>query len=61
MENPTELGNQENSSIIGLCLYFVKKLESYTDKQRETVKQVLPHKIPIISMLLDKDDIIRDI
>ena len=56
MENPTELGNEENSSIISSYEYFVKKLENYTDKQRETVKQVLLHKIPIISMLLDKDD-----
>ena len=55
MENPTELGNEENSSIISSYEYFVKKLESYTDKQK-AVKQVLLHKIPIISMLLDKDD-----
>lgn len=56
MEMPEELENEENSSIINAYKYFIKKLENYTDHQREMVKQVLLHKIPIISMLLDKDD-----
>lgn len=56
MEMPEELENEENSSIINAYKYFIKKLENYTDNQREMVKQVLLHKIPIISMLLDKDD-----
>lgn len=56
MEMPDKLENEENSSIINAYKYFIKKLENYTDHQREMVKQVLLHKIPIISMLLDKDD-----
>lgn len=56
MEMPDKLENEENSSIINAYKYFIKKLENYTDNQREMVKQVLLHKIPIISMLLDKDD-----
>ena len=56
MEAPEEIEEQENSSIIKAYQYFVKKLASYTDDQREMIKQVLLHKVPIISMLLDKDD-----
>ena len=56
MEAPEEIEEQDNSSIIKAYQYFVEKLGSYTDDQREMIKQVLLHKVPIISMLLDKDD-----
>ena len=56
METPGNISDQDNSSIIKAYQYFIKKLESFTDDQREMIKQVLLHKVPIISMLLDKDD-----
>tara|TARA_B100001093_G_scaffold465616_1_gene483416 strand:+ start:150 stop:1883 length:1734 start_codon:yes stop_codon:yes gene_type:complete len=56
MESPEKLEDTDNSSIVMAYKYFIEKLESFTDQQRETTKQVLLHKIPIISMLLDKDD-----
>ena len=56
METPENIDDQDNSSIVKAYQYFIKKLESFSDDRREMIKQVLLHKVPIISMLLDKDD-----
>lgn len=56
MESPETASEDETSSIIQAYLYFQEKLRDHTDQSRDMLKQVLLHKIPVISMLLDKDD-----
>jgi len=56
MEAPETIKKEESSSIIQAYCYFSEKLKDINDLKREMLKQVLLHKIPVISMLLDKDD-----
>lgn len=56
MEAPETITNEDASSILQAYSYFLEKLTGINDQRREMLKQVLLHKIPVISMLLDKDD-----
>jgi len=56
MESPETVKKDDVSSIVQAYVYFKEKLSLIDDSKRETLKQVLLHKIPVISMLLDKDD-----
>lgn len=56
MECPETITEADNSSIIQAYNFFLEKLKDFSDEYREMLKQVLLHKIPVISMLLDKDD-----
>jgi uncharacterized protein with ParB-like and HNH nuclease domain len=56
MEAPETITKEDSSSIIQAYGYFLEKLKNINDQRREMLKQVLLHKIPVISMLLDKDD-----
>ena len=56
MENPSTITGTESSSILKAYIFFKAKLKGKTDQYREMLKQVLLQKIPVISMLLDKDD-----
>ena len=56
LEKPDELdGNYENN-IISAYRYFYNKLRDFDDQKRNLLQQVLLHKIPAISMLLDPND-----
>lgn len=56
METPENITLDDNSSIIQAYNFFIEKLKGYSDESRDKLKQVLLHKIPLISMLLDKND-----
>lgn len=56
MESPETVKKDDVSSIVQAYVYFKEKLSLIDDSKRETLKQVLLQKIPVISMLLDKDD-----
>jgi uncharacterized protein with ParB-like and HNH nuclease domain len=56
METPETITKEDSSSILQAYSYFLEKLTDINDQKREMLKQVLLHKIPVISMLLDKDD-----
>lgn len=56
MEQPEAIEASETSSILQAYQFFVAKLKDKSDEYREMLKQVLLHKVPVISMLLDKDD-----
>jgi len=56
MEKPEEISKEESSSILLAYSHFKNLLENLTDEKRETVKQVLLQKVPVISMLLDAND-----
>jgi hypothetical protein len=56
MEAPETIGNDVDSAILRAYKYFIEKQREMTDEKREILKQVLLQKIPVISMLLDKDD-----
>jgi uncharacterized protein with ParB-like and HNH nuclease domain len=56
MEAPETITKEDSSSILQAYSYFLEKLTDINDQRREMLKQVLLHKIPVISMLLDKDD-----
>jgi uncharacterized protein with ParB-like and HNH nuclease domain len=56
MEVPETITKEDSSSILQAYSYFLEKLTYINDQRREMLKQVLLHKIPVISMLLDKDD-----
>lgn len=56
MEAPETITKEDSSSILQAYTYFLEKLKDINDQRREMLKQVLLHKIPVISMLLDKDD-----
>lgn len=56
MEAPETITKEDSSSILQAYIYFLEKLKDINDQRREMLKQVLLHKIPVISMLLDKDD-----
>ncbi len=56
MEEPDTITKEDSSSILQAYIYFLEKLKDINDQRREMLKQVLLHKIPVISMLLDKDD-----
>lgn len=56
MEAPETIVKEDSSSILQAYSYFLEKLTDVNDQKREMLKQVLLHKIPVISMLLDKED-----
>lgn len=56
MEAPETITKEDSNSILQAYSYFLEKLTDINDHRREMLKQVLLHKIPVISMLLDKDD-----
>ncbi|MFD0863054.1 DUF262 domain-containing protein [Sungkyunkwania multivorans] len=56
METPETITDEDSSSILQAYSYFLKRLKDINDQKREKLKQVLLHKIPVISMLLDKND-----
>lgn len=56
MEAPEAILEDDSSSILQAYSYFLEKLKDINDQKREMLKQVLLHKIPVISMLLDKED-----
>jgi uncharacterized protein with ParB-like and HNH nuclease domain len=56
MEAPETIVKEDSSSILQAYSYFHEKLTEVNDQKREMLKQVLLHKIPVISMLLDKED-----
>tara|TARA_R110002096_G_scaffold97694_6_gene217678 strand:- start:14389 stop:16134 length:1746 start_codon:yes stop_codon:yes gene_type:complete len=56
MEAPETITKEDSSSILQAYSYFHEKLTDINDQKREMLKQVLLHKIPVISMLLDKED-----
>lgn len=61
MEAPETITKEDSSSIVQSYRYFLEKLTNINDLRREMLMQVLLHKIPVISMLLDKDDDEQDI
>ena len=56
MEKPEEITKEDTSAILLAYNYFKQNLEDFTDIKRETLKQVLLQKVPVISMLLDAND-----
>lgn len=56
VKSPEDINECENSAIIKAYKYFINNLKDYSDEEREELKQVLLNKMPVISMLLDKDD-----
>lgn len=56
VKSPEEINESESSAIIKAYKYFINNLKDYSDEEREELKQVLLNKMPVISMLLDKDD-----
>ena len=56
MENPEDITTDDTSTILLAYNYFKQNLENITDEKRETLKQVLLQKVPVISMLLDAND-----
>jgi len=56
MEAPETIVKEDSSSILQAYSYFLEKLKAINDQKREMLKQVLLQKIPVISMLLDKED-----
>ncbi|MDR3693420.1 DUF262 domain-containing HNH endonuclease family protein [Mucilaginibacter sp.] len=49
------LANQEHK-ILKCYNYFLAKLENHTDEQLDNIKTIILNNVPIISMLLSKDD-----
>lgn len=56
VKSAEDINECENSAIIKAYKYFINNLKDYSDEEREELKQVLLNKMPVISMLLDKDD-----
>lgn len=56
MDRPDSITKEDTSAIIKAYGYFKDNLSGLTDTKREKLMQVLLYKIPVISMLLDKDD-----
>jgi uncharacterized protein with ParB-like and HNH nuclease domain len=56
MEKPEDIYEDDTSSILLAYNHFKNNLKDFTDHKRETLKQVLLQKIPVISMLLDAND-----
>lgn len=56
MEKPEEISDKETSAILLAYTHFKEYLEKLSDEKRETLKDVLLQKVPVISMLLDVND-----
>lgn len=56
MESSGALNGENKSAIVEAYKYFISNLKDFSDHRRELIQQVLLHKIPVISMLLDAND-----
>jgi uncharacterized protein with ParB-like and HNH nuclease domain len=54
-EDLSQLPNQKNNILLAFY-FFVEKLKDLSDDDRDTFKNVLLQKVPVISMLLSKED-----